>query len=176
LSAPERGHSFCSVMLIIVTTATVAGWLALWAALAARTSATWARAVARQPPRLAGSESPAVVSLLAGHLPSLGYPATLLDLAARGWFRLESPARGPVMCVLAHNPPASELTAYERRVYTHVVTRAGDRADIPAAALSDGFTGPAAGGGAMKSAIRSREACCKSAAWWYRYWRSSCSP
>ena len=33
-------------------------------------------------------EPPAVVSLLAGRLARDGYPATLLDLAARGWMGL----------------------------------------------------------------------------------------
>ena len=39
-------------------------------------------------------EPPAVVSLLAGNLDAYGYPATLLDLAARGWLRLAGPEVG----------------------------------------------------------------------------------
>ena len=34
-----------------------------------------------------GDEPPAVISLLAGRLDKLGFGATLVDLAARGWFR-----------------------------------------------------------------------------------------
>jgi hypothetical protein len=87
-----------------------------------------------------------VVSLLAGRLDHLGYQATLLDLAARGWFRLEAWPGGPVMCVLDENRPAGELNSYERRAYTHVVNRAGERRDVPARALSDGFAGAAGSG------------------------------
>jgi len=131
-------------MLIILTAVTVAGWLALWAVLAARTSPVPVSGTGEGPPQPAGTEPPAVVGLLAGRLESLGYPATLLDLAARGWFRLEAPAGGPVMCVPGKNRSGDELTAYERRAYAHLVNRAGDRLDVPAAALSDGFAGGAA--------------------------------
>ena len=67
-------------------------------------------------------EPPAVVSLLAGNLDAYGYPATLLDLAARGWLRLAGPeagpevgpaggsAPGPVMCVIVASPPRDQLT------------------------------------------------------------------
>ncbi len=145
-------------MLIIVTSMTVAGWLALWAVLAARTSVISARAASAAAGGRPALEPPAVVSLLARRLPALGYPATLLDLAARGWFRIEAQPGGPVMCVLANSRPGGELTAYEHRVYAHLVTRAGDRLDVPAAALCDGFAGsdgfvrPAQGIGAAKSA------------------------
>lgn len=144
-------------MLVIVTVLTVVPWLALGAMLAAPSSQA-PPAAGDGPPRPAGPEPPAVVSLLAGRLASHGYPATLLDLAARGWFRLEARAGGPVMCVLTSNRTDSELTAHERRVYIHLVTRAADRPDIPAAALADGFASAAAvsdgpaGEGAVKSA------------------------
>src|SRR6266567_3566194 len=52
-------------------------------------------------------DPPAVVSLLAGRLAKLGFGATLVDLAARGWFELRAPAgqaawgpAGPAMCVV----------------------------------------------------------------------------
>lgn len=134
-------------MLIILTAATVAGWLALWAVLAARTSAAPAARAGVRPAQPPGTESPAVVSLLAGRLRAFGYPATLLDLAARGWFRLEARAGGPVMCVPGQNRAADELTAYERRAYAHLVNRAGGRLDVPARALSDGFAGAGPAGG-----------------------------
>src|SRR5215831_1182117 len=41
----------------------------------------------RRPPE-AGDVPPAVVSLLAGRLDKLGFGATLVDLAARGWFEV----------------------------------------------------------------------------------------
>jgi hypothetical protein len=52
-----------------------------------------------------------MVSLLAGRLGSDGYSATLLDLAARGWFRLETRPGGPAMCTLGYNP----LSAHRER-------------------------------------------------------------
>lgn len=129
-------------MLIILIAVTVGGWLALWAVLAVRTASKSARTAAQAAPQPTGSEPPAVVSVLAGRLESAGYPATLLDLAARGWFRLEATAGGPVMCVLGPDRPSGELTTYERLAYANLVTRAGGRPDVPAAALSDGFAGP----------------------------------
>ncbi len=106
-------------------------------------------------PLSASEEPPAVVSLLAGRLEAYGYPATLLDLAARGWLRLAAAESGPVMCVIAGDPPGEELADYEQRVYAQVVSRAGSRRDVPARALSGGFAGPATLGDSgrdMKSA------------------------
>jgi hypothetical protein len=139
-------------MLIIVTAVTIASWLVLWAVLAARTSRRLAAAVSDGPPQGRGSEPPAVVSLLAGRLESLGYPATLLDLAARGFFRLEGRPGGPVMCVLGGNVSGAELTGYERQAFAHVMIRAGSRLDVPAVALADGFAAPDASDRGMKSA------------------------
>jgi hypothetical protein len=138
------GHE--SMLLIIISVATTAGWLlALLAGMAvSRPRRAAGGGGARVP---GGDESPAVVSLLAGNLDAYGYPATLLDLAARGWLRLAGAGGGlaadPVMCVIVASPPGDELTAYERRVYDQVVSRAAGRSDVPARALSDGFAGPA---------------------------------
>jgi hypothetical protein len=140
-------------MLAILTIATTAGWLLLFAALTARRGTTRAADEAPRP----GTEPPAVVSVMAGH-PDLGYPCTLLDLAARGWLRLNSPADSPVTCFVTEDPPREELTSYERQVYDHVVSRAGPRRDLPARALEDGFAGPATigtSGPEMKSATAS---------------------
>ena len=109
-------------------------------------------------------EPPAVVSLLARRLGQDGFGATLLDLAARGWFRLTPPGptpsstgpgplgptgtpgpAGPVMCVVPAEAPAERLAPYERRVVAHVAARAGARGTVPAPALSDGFEGGQAG-------------------------------
>ena len=154
-------------MLLIIGVATAAGWLlALLAGMAVPRSprsaagrtvtvpagavpagAVPAGAVPAGAVAPGGDEPPAVISLLAGNLDAYGYPATLLDLAARGWLRLagpgDDPAPGPVMCVIVGRPPGNELTAYERRVYGQVVSRAAGRGDVPARALSDGFAGPA---------------------------------
>ena len=139
-------------MLLIISVVATAGWLfALLAGMAAPRSprATAGRAAAVPAGTVAPGidEPPAVVSLLAGNLDAYGYPATLLDLAARGWLRLAGPGDGlaadPVMCMIVGSPPCDDLTAYERRVYGQVVSRAAGRGDVPARALSDGFAGPA---------------------------------
>lgn len=110
----------------------------------------------------AGDEPPAVISLLTGKLDKLGFRATLIDLAARGWFRVSPPAgpagqgpagqdpagqarasgpAGPAMCVVPAETPAGPLAPFERRVVAHVALRAGARGEVPAPALSDGFEG-----------------------------------
>jgi hypothetical protein len=86
-----------------------------------------------------GEAPPAVVSLLAGQLDSTGYPATLLDLAARGWFRLAEPEPGRVMCLLPPDPPRQALAPYEERAAVHLARRAAGRGEVPAAALAEGF-------------------------------------
>jgi hypothetical protein len=131
-------------MLLVISAGTTAAWLLAFVA------ATAVPRASRQPeadaarPRpvdapLPGDEPPALVSLLAGNLDAYGYPVTLLDLAARGWLRLERRAGGPVMCVITASPPRDELTAYERRVFQQALVRAGGQSEVPAQALSDGF-------------------------------------
>jgi hypothetical protein len=115
----------------------------------------------------AGDVPPAVVSLLARRLDRLGFGATLVDLAARGWFEVRAPAwpagpggpggpagrggpagpggppgpGGPALCVVPAEAPGGPLTPFERRVVAHVALRAGVRGEVPAPALSDGFGG-----------------------------------
>jgi hypothetical protein len=88
-------------------------------------------------------EPPAVIGLLAGGPPMRLYQATLLDLAARGWFLLRQPEvagiPGPAMCELAAQQPPETLTPYERRALAHVAFRAGVRHEVPVPALCDGF-------------------------------------
>ena len=96
-------------------------------------------------------EPPAVISLLTSKLDKLGFSVTLIDLAARGWFRLDGPTgpapagasgpAGPAMCVVAAERPSGPLAPFERRVVAHVALRAGARGEVPAPALSDGFEG-----------------------------------
>jgi hypothetical protein len=102
-----------------------------------------------------GDVPPAVVSLLARRLDRLGFGATLVDLAARGWFQVRAPAGlpgsagpmgpagpgGPTLCVVPAETPGGPLTPFERRVVAHVGLRAGARGEVPAPALSDGFGG-----------------------------------
>ena len=104
---------------------------------------------------------PAVVSLLARRLDKSGFGATLVDLAARGWFEVRAPAGpaglagpgaprglrnpagpgGPALCVVPAETPGGPLAPFERRTVAHVALRAGARGEVPAPALSDGFGG-----------------------------------
>jgi hypothetical protein len=122
--------------------ATLAGWLCLFLLVLAAAAARRA-AGASSGASLPEDERPAVIGLLAGRPPMRLYQATLLDLAARGWFLLRQPAAGgvpgPAMCELAARQPPETLTAYERRALAHVAFRAGARHEVPAPALSDGF-------------------------------------
>jgi hypothetical protein len=99
-------------------------------------------------PADAGDVRPAVVSLLAGRLGKLGFGATLVDLAARGWFEVRMPGPGgpadpggPALCVVSAETPGGPLAPFERRAVAHVALRAGARGEVPAPALSDGFGG-----------------------------------
>jgi hypothetical protein len=136
----------------------VAGWIGLFIVLATAPQAGRSAApnppraprlprstIPSSPPRAPSSPSsswstatdqpsPAVISLLAGRLDKDGYAATLLDLAARGWLRLNAPASGPVMCAIIPGglraPGCNGLTAYERRAFAHAVLRAGDHTEF----------------------------------------------
>jgi hypothetical protein len=123
-------------VLIIVVAATLTGWLLL--VFLTFTGQRQASARPARDPHV-GDEPPAVVSHLAGLLNSAGYQATLLDLAARGWFRLDRSAAGPTMCVLLETPPAEALTPYERQAADHVARRGYGTGAVPAPALADGF-------------------------------------
>jgi hypothetical protein len=94
---------------------------------------------------------PAVIALLAGRPSRDGLQATLLDLAARGWFRLRQPGiliggdamelAGPVMCVLPASPPDGDLLAYEQRAMAYLTRRAGVRGETPADGLMRELSG-----------------------------------
>jgi Predicted membrane protein (DUF2207) len=97
---------------------------------------------------MAPTEPPAVVGLVAGSRDADLFTVTLLDLAARGWFRLtrslpDPRALVPAMCMLAAETPVEELTPYEQRAVDHLSRRAGPLPEIPAVALADGFEGGA---------------------------------
>ena len=125
-----------------------AAWLAflLLAAVAAQpwwpaASRPWLAGTASYPVALGAGrpERPAVVSLLTGRLARTGYPATLLDLAARGWLSLTEPEPGQLTCTVPARPPAGELTAYESRTLAHAAQRTQPTGAAPAAALGSGF-------------------------------------
>src|SRR5262249_49907794 len=76
----------------------------------------------------------------AGRAPGdTGYPATLLDLAARGWFRLAEPEPGRLMCLLPPHPPRQPLPPDEKRAARHRAGGAAGRGEVPASALAEGF-------------------------------------
>ena len=120
----------------------LAAWLCLFL-LVLVVAAAARRGAPPVPP--ARAEPPAVIGLLARGPVVRLYQATLLDLAARGWFRLRRPGHagtaggpGPAMCELAAEQPPGALTPYEWRALAHVAFRAGARSGVPAPALSDG--------------------------------------
>jgi hypothetical protein len=143
-----------------VASVAAAGWLLLFILLLVvppssrpRRGAGLERGTAPVPPP-GGDEPPAVISLLTGKLDKLGFKATLIDLAARGWFQVNGPTgqapagpggawepAGPATCVVPAETPAGPLAPFERRVVAHVALRAGARGEVPAPALSDGFEG-----------------------------------
>jgi hypothetical protein len=143
----------------MMTWLAIAGSLAGWLILVriATSGPRLGRAVSRPgavplPP----AEPPAVVGLVAGRADADLFTVTLLDLAARGWFRLsrslpDPRAPVPAMCVLPAETPVEELTPYERRAVAHLSRRAGPLPEIPAAALADGFEG---GEGPFRQAFR----------------------
>jgi hypothetical protein len=101
-------------------------------------------------------ESPAVVGLVAGRPDADLFTVTLLDLAARGCYRLsrslpDPRAPIPAMCMLPAETPVDQLTPYELRAVAHLSRRAGPLPEIPAAALADGFEG---GAGPFRQAFR----------------------
>ena len=142
-----------------VTAVATAGWLLLFILLlvvppssGSRRGAGLEGGTAPVPPP--GGEPPAVISLLTGKLDKLGFKATLVDLAARGWFQMNGLAgqaraglggawgpAGSAMCVVPAETPGEPLAPFERRVVAHVALRAGARGEVPAPALSDGFEG-----------------------------------
>ncbi len=93
---------------------------------------------------------PAVVALLAGRPDRDGFRATLLDLAARGWFRLRQPGvligkdamelAGPVMCVLAPQARIAHLLPHERRVAAYLSRSAAASGEVSADVVATGVT------------------------------------
>jgi hypothetical protein len=143
------------MMVWLAIAGSLASWLVL--VLIAAGGPRLGRAVSRpgavSPPP---AEPPAVVGLVAGRPDADLFTVTLLDLAARGWFRLsrslpDPRAPVPAMCVLPAETPVEKLTPYEQRAVAHLSRRAGPLLEIPAAALADGFEG---GEGPFRQAFR----------------------
>lgn len=125
-------------MLVHATGALSCAWIAA-IALTALCTRPWRPAPAR-PSLTPRDEPPAVVSLLAGRLKQDGYPATLLDLAARGWIGLDEAEPSRVMCrPAAGRADDPGLTPYERRALAHLELRAAGMGAVPGTALDTGF-------------------------------------
>jgi hypothetical protein len=91
---------------------------------------TWWAAIATRPPRPVpgpptpelGTESPAVASLLTNGL-VVGPPAavaTLLDLVARGWLRIEHAGQEVIVLTDQRGREGDILTRYEQQVLNHI--------------------------------------------------------
>lgn len=139
-SLADRWRDTGPVLWVVAGFAALA-WLALLALLAARSEP---RAVAPAPPtfELAGPEPPAVVSLVAGdwELDRQAVPATLLDLAARGFVSVEWLPPHTFVRVREHGSEKGGLTDYERLVLDHVRGLSAQTTDglVPADALTTG--------------------------------------
>jgi hypothetical protein len=125
-------------MLVHAIEALSGAWLAAIALTALCTR--WWRPVPGRPSLSPRDEPPAVVSLLAGRLNRDAYPATLLDLAARGWIGLDEAEPSRVMCrPAAGRADDPGLTSYERRALAHLEFRAAGTGAGPGTALDTGF-------------------------------------
>lgn len=129
--------------------ATPVGVAVLISALAGAVLALWLRTTTR-PSRVRSddptmdlrSETPAVVGLLTNgfRVDDATMPATVVDLAARGWFTIDDIGGGRIVLHLRSRTPDEALTAYEERVLRHIRTHATDGV-VPAPALTLGPEG-----------------------------------
>jgi hypothetical protein len=128
-----------TVVLVSLWLITTGSWLALLVLVTVATRRLRpAPAAATMNP---GTEPPAVVSLLARQLKRTAYPATLLDLAARGWFALSATGPGQVTCRVRPGGAGAGpgLMPYESRALAHVHLRADAAGFLPGGALGTGF-------------------------------------
>ena len=122
-----------------------AGAAALWGlALLALLARSEPRRVAPGPPTLesGGREPPAVVNLVTSdwELGRESVPATLLDLAARGFVSIDSVGERTLVRVREQGPDDGPLTGYERMVLDHLRALSHETTDgfVPADALTTG--------------------------------------
>ena len=107
-------------MYVMAAWVAAAAWLAGFGAAAAAARFP-RRAAAGGPPAGpdGGPQPPALVDLARGNamLSTAAYPATVCDLAGRGYLSTEERGPGQVWCRAAGTPPPrSALTAFEQRV------------------------------------------------------------
>jgi hypothetical protein len=114
------------------------GWYAVLGALAL---IRWPKTPEAGPPTNdLRPESPALANLLTNGwlLNEDAMPATLLDLAARGFVKIEDRGDGRMECrVPPRGPETTSLNPYERRILDHVEKLASEGV-VPAAALTTG--------------------------------------
>jgi hypothetical protein len=138
LLADEAALAFPELVvpLLVATVAAVVLWLVL---LLAAAFATRPREVDPASATMElGEESPAVVDLLTNdwRVTPDAVPATLLDLAARGFVDLDQHGEGRTVCRVRRSTGGS-LASYERMVLDHVARLAVDGV-VPAQALTTG--------------------------------------
>jgi hypothetical protein len=122
--------------LLVATVVATVLWLVL---LLVAAFATRPRDVDPAPATMElGEESPAVVDLLTNdwRVTPDAIPATLLDLAARGFVDLDQHGQGRTVCRVRRTA-AGGLESYERMVFDHVAGLAVDGV-VPAEALTTG--------------------------------------
>lgn len=112
-TSPDPTTLRWAIVLLAIT-----GGLMLWAAVATRPP----RLAAAAPTPELGPESPAVASLLTNGF-TVGPPAavaTLLDLVARGWLRIEHAEHEVVVLTDRRGREGDILTTYEQQVLNHI--------------------------------------------------------
>jgi hypothetical protein len=138
LLADEASLAFPELVvpLLVATVGAIVLWLVL---LLAAAFATRPRDVNPAPSTMElGEESPAVVDLLTNdwRVTPDAVPATLLDLAARGFVDLDQHGEGRTVCRVRRSAGGS-LASHERMVLDHVARLAVDGV-VPAEALTTG--------------------------------------
>lgn len=113
LTSPEATTLRWSILLLVVSYG-----LLMWAALATRPP----RLVATSPTPELGEEPPAIASLLTNGF-AVGPPAavaTLLDLVARGWLRIEHAEQEVIVLTDRRGREGDVLASYEQQVLNHI--------------------------------------------------------
>jgi Predicted membrane protein (DUF2207) len=138
LLAENRFLHVAQVALIYAGSVAAALWLAVVAAL--RVARAPERPEEAGPTMDLGPEPPAVANMLTNRWKPTpdAVPATLLDLAARGYVELQQVAPGQFQCRIRRDD-AGDLHRFERRVMEHLRSKA-ELGVVPTAALT---TGPA---------------------------------
>lgn len=125
---------------LLVAALVVLGAAAVLVTWLSRTNAPRRPRAAPAQMELTGSEPPAIAGMLTNRfeVPSEAATATLLDLAARDWVRIDQVGEDRILVRTRERPPAANgLAPYEERVLRHVQRKAID-GSAPAEALTTG--------------------------------------